>query len=717
MEQRLFEEINDSITSGVTIDLVVDDLVAKGWPADISKKAVDDWIRKHAVVKKDEKTSLKRWLSKYYLIARPAIATVVVLSLIDTAIALLKPWPVKIMADSVFGRIPAWGPLENLTGTTTLLLITSLASVLLFIIGAVFGAFRDYFLLKISFRLNRSIKEESLNHILHLPLFHQQRLAKGDYVYRQNVVTNSLSDLVLGTTAAIIQSILIIVGVLIIMLSINLSLSLISIILLPLLFITIKIIGPKMGFYARKYTENASETSAKISESVDNAEAVQAFTLEQKLITNINQLWFNSYLYTRKNQLWGELLTGINGLLVASATALVMFIGGSAAMHSNITFGDLLIFMTYMGYLIGPVETLIHQITTRNQKLIDVSRIYEVMTDHEGIEYLRQNDHMPKVTGKIEFKNVTYSYNNRPVLMNLNFTITPGKKIAIIGPSGSGKSTILKLLPLFIEPNQGEVLIDDINTQNVSLRELRKNIAWVSQNPQLFNDTIMENLLEGDVDRYVSDQEIAEAVDVSNISEFVLGMPLAFDTPVGENGGSLSGGQKQRISIARALIKNAPIICLDEPTAALDIKSENYIRDSLEKMIQGKTVVMVTHRKPLLALMDEVYVLTTGQLVHVDNFGGLDAYLAKLEGIEQKQASDEIETEKKNITKNENLMNKLKNYFVDTQQRRRQEKRESQNTTQATTLNLAHQTKYAKTVGQSIDPKVTDSEVSVDIKH
>ncbi|HMT19504.1 MAG TPA: ATP-binding cassette domain-containing protein [Candidatus Saccharibacteria bacterium] len=709
MEQKLFNEINASIMNGLTIDLVVADLVAKGWPADISKKAVDDWIRKHAVVRHDEKTSLKRWLSKYYFIARPAIATVVILSLIDTAIALLKPWPVKIMADSVFGRIPAWGPLENLTGTTTLLMITSIASVSLFVVGAIFGAFRDYFLLKISFRLNRSIKEESLTHILHLPLFHQQRLAKGDYVYRQNVVTNSLSDLVLGTTAAIIQSILIIVGVLIIMLSINVNLSLISIILLPLLFITIKIIGPKMGFYARKYTENASETSAKISESVDNAEAVQAFTLEKKLVSHINQLWINSYIFTRKNQLWGELLTGVNGLLVASATALVMYIGGSAAMKSNMTFGDLLIFMTYMGYLIGPVETLIHQITTRNQKLIDVSRIYEVMTDHEGVEYLRQENHMPKVIGKIEFKNITYSYNDRTVLSNLNFTINPGQKIAIIGPSGSGKSTILKLLPLFIEPSQGEVLIDGINTQHVSLRELRKNIAWVSQNPQLFNDTILENLLEGDVDRYVGDQEIADAVEVSNISEFVLDMPLAFDTPVGENGGSLSGGQKQRISIARALVKNAPIICLDEPTAALDIKSENYIRDSLEKMIQGKTVVMVTHRKPLLALMDEVYVLTDGNLVHVNNFGGLDTYLAKLEGIEQKKATEEIKIEKSNKDNDIALMNRLKSYFVEMQRKRHE-----------TLLNAQAMAK-ARNELQSIDhTKITmnsESEGLIEIKH
>lgn len=547
------------------------------------------------------------------------------------------------MADSVFGDQRAWGPLGEYTGTVTLLAITSAMTVSLFILSKIFGVFRDYFILKIGFGLNRSIKEESFRHILHLPLFHQERLAKGDYVYRQNVVTDSLSELVLGTTSVIIQSILVIVGVIIIMLNINPQLTVVSVLLLPLLFVTIKLIGPKMGQWARKYTENASEISSKINEAVNNAEAIQAFTLEDKTVKKVDTLWRNSLHYRSKNMLWGELLEGINGLLVTLATSAVMLIGGAAALRQEVSFGELLIFMTYMGYLIGPVEQLIGQVTTRNQKLVDVSRIYEVMVDHQNIEYLRQDNHMTtQIKGTIEFNNIHYSYNNQPVLQGVNFTIPAGQKIGIIGPSGGGKSTILKLIPLFIEPNNGSITIDGVNTQSVSLKELRKKIAWVSQTPQLFNENIFENLVEGDVDRFVSNEEIEHAVEVSNITEFVEKMPLAFRTPVGEDGGSLSGGQRQRVSIGRALIKNAPILCLDEPTAALDVKSENYIRDSLSQMIQGKTVVMVTHRKPLLDLMDIIYVLDGGQLTDVRNLGGLESYLAQLEGLEQKNARAEI---------------------------------------------------------------------------
>ena len=642
MQEKLFQAIAAEIAKGTPSHLLSEKLVSAGWPQDLVNAEVEKWLNTQPGPK-NKNTAFKIWLSKYYRIAKPSIAIVVGLNLFDTVIALLKPWPIKIMADSVFGAQQAWGPLGQYTGTVTLLAITSAMTISLFIFGKIFGVFRDYFILKIGFGLNRSIKEESFRHILHLPLFHQERLAKGDYVYRQNVVTDSLSELVLGTTSVIIQSILVIFGVLIIMLFINPQLTLVSVLLLPLLFVTIKIIGPKMGVWARKYTENASETSSKINEAVNNAEAIQAFTLEDKIVKKVDVLWQNSLHYRSKNMLWGELLEGINGLLVTLATSAVMLVGGAAALRQEVSFGDLLIFMTYMGYLIGPVEQLIGQITTRNQKLVDVSRIYEVMTDHENIEYLRQNQHMTtQVKGTIEFNNIHYSYNNQPVLQGVNFTIPAGQKIGIIGPSGGGKSTILKLIPLFIEPNNGSVTIDGVDTQSVSLKELRKNIAWVSQTPQLFNENIFENLVEGDVDRFVTNEEIEHAVEVSNITEFVVKMPLAFRTPVGEDGGSLSGGQRQRISIGRALIKDAPILCLDEPTAALDVKSENYIRDSLSKMIQGKTVVMVTHRKPLLDLMDIIYVLDGGQLTDVVNLGGLENYLAKLEGLEQKQAQVEI---------------------------------------------------------------------------
>jgi ATP-binding cassette, subfamily B, bacterial len=642
MYEKLYALIEQYINEGVPPHLISDKLINEGWPEQMVNETLESWLLAHGKISKS--TAFKDWIKKYYRKALPAVGIVVVLNVISVGINLLKPWPTKILADSAFGGLPAWGPLEGYEGTSTLILITSAMTMFLFIFGTLFGVIRDFVLLKIGYWLNRSIKQESMRHIMHLPLFHQERLSKGDYVYRQNVVTNSLSDLVLGSTSSITESIIVIIGVIAIMLSFDVQLTLISVVLIPFLFLTMKLIGPKMGKSAQELTELASETSSKINESVDNAETVQAFTLEDKLLNKITKLWDRGYEVTKKNLLWGELLTGTNGFMIVLATSMVMYFGGSAALRGELTLGELLIFMTYMGYLLSPVENLVEQITSRNQKIIDVNRIYEVLADHEGIEYLRNDIHMPqKISGQIEFQNISYSYNDNVVFKNLNLIVHPGQKAAIIGPSGGGKSTILKLLPLFIEPNSGKVFIDNIDIQTVSLKELRQRISWVSQTPQLFDGTIIDNLTDGDAYREVTNEELMNAIDTANVSEFAAKLPLGLASPAGENGGSLSGGQRQRISIARALVKNAPIVCLDEPTAALDAKSENLIRDSLLEMIKGKTVLMVTHRKSLLALMDIVYVLDNGSLTDVNELGGLDSYLAKLEGIEEEKVEKEVQ--------------------------------------------------------------------------
>ncbi len=258
-------------------------------------------------------------------------------------------------------------------------------------------------------------------------------------------------------------------------------------------------------------------------------------------------------------------------------------------------------------------------------------------------EDLREDRGMPKqMTGAITFRNVNYSYVGQPIFTNLNLHIEPGEKVGIIGPSGGGKSTILKLLPLFLEPDSGQIYIDDYDVQSVSMSDLRRKIGWVGQSPQLFTGSIADNLYDGDIYRQISSDELRHAIDIANVAEFAIKLPLGINSPVGENGSSLSGGQRQRVSIARALIKNAPILCLDEPTAALDAKSENYVRDSLAEIIQDKTVLMVTHRRSLLALMNTIYVLENGVLTNVNDLGGLDYYLQVLEGKTEAQIQAEI---------------------------------------------------------------------------
>lgn len=640
MMPRIYSAIEAAIANGTPPQYVAAQLVAQGWPPSVVNEALNAWLLSHGRLQ--QKTGFKDWVAKYKRKALPATIIVVAISVFSSSFLLLRPWPTKIMVDSAFGTIP---PPAFLSGFSKpgLILATSALTIMIFVVGSMFGLARDYLVLRLGFWLNRDIKEESFRHILHLPLYHQERLSKGDYIYRQNNLTNSLSDLVLDTTSLVVQDVIMIFGVLGIMLWFNVKLTLITIVVLPFLFILVKLFGPALGKISQALTRVASDTSSTITESIDNAETVQSFTLEEKQVNKANNLWWQTYRLSKRGLFWSRGYRFTNSMLIILGTSAVMYFGGTAALNHQMSLGELLIFMTYMGYLLGPVEELAAEVAARNQKLVDVSRVYEVLTDHEGIESLRGDARLPITRGQIQFQNVSYSYNNAPVLSNLNMTIEPGEKIGIIGPSGSGKSTLLKLLPLFIEPTQGRILIDNVDIQTVSLKELRKHIAWIAQSPQLFNESILENLADGDIYRQMTPEEIQEAMRVAYIDEFTNRLPMGVNTTAGEGGGSLSGGQKQRIAIGRGLLKNAPIVCMDEPTAALDSKSENFIRDSIAKLVSNKTVLMVTHRKALLSLMDKIYVMDDSQLKDVNEFGGLENYLQKIMDVEGEHAKTDNE--------------------------------------------------------------------------
>jgi ATP-binding cassette, subfamily B, bacterial len=626
---QLLAAIQEGVSKGVPMDFIGYSLKRAGWPKDMVDAATNDWLLKNGRAQKS--TAFGDWLKRYYRQAKSAIILIVVLNTIASAIALLKPWPVKLLADSVFGPIPAPGPLAQYTGTPTLILVVSLLTLMIFVVGAAFGVFKDFALLRIGFWLNKSIKEESFRHILHLPMYHEGRLPKGDYIYRQNDVTNSLSDLVLTSTSEILESIILVVGVLIIMFSINAKLTLISVIVIPFLVLSIRMFGPVMAGIGKLQVKLSSKIATLITESIDNTEVVQAFTLQERQVQKLNKLWQDNFEISKKGLLWGKGFDFTNGLIVILGTSAVIYLGGTEALNHKFTLGNLLIFMTYLGYLIGPIQDITTQITVRRQKLVSVHRVYEVLNDHEGVETLRADQPLGRVQGQIDFQNVSFNYKDTMVLNHVNLSVKPGEKVGIIGPSGSGKSTLLRLLALYDEPTAGRVLLDGHDVQTVSLGDVRRNIAWVSQSPQLFAASIIDNIVDGDIYRQITPQEIAWASQAANIDEFVKKLPMGMESVAGEGGTALSGGQRQRIAIARALIKNAPIICLDEPTSALDDRSEHMIQESLGALIHDKTVLLVTHRLPLLSLMDTVYVLDQGNLIDVARFGGVEKYVYQMQ--------------------------------------------------------------------------------------
>lgn len=634
IDPRVLDAIDEAVERGIPLQYIAYGLVVAGWPQGLVNESINEWLRLNAHGRMGKRTEFTDWLKKYKRAARKYVYILTAVNLVTSTLVLIRPWPTKVLTDSVFGQEPAPWLLEPYSQTSALILITSSLMLMIFLAGWLTGTFKDYLILWFGFRLNRALKRESFEHILHLPLYHQKRLAKGDYVYRQNIVTNSLADLILGTTSSIIESCIIIVGVLIVMVMLSVKLTLIGVILVPFIYLIMRYYSPKVAKYGRALNENASQTASATTESVDNAETVQAFVLEDAQLQRVDRLWVRQYQLSKQILVLSRLFRGSNSLLIVIGTSTVMYFGGGMALEGKISLGELLIFMTYMGFLLSPIENLASQFAVRGQKVIDIHRVFEVLSDHEGIESLRKDRHFPQTAGAVTFKNVSYAYNQVPVLNNINLQINPGEKVAFIGPSGGGKSTLLKLLPLFIEPSAGQILVSNVDIQTISLKELRQNIAWISQTPQLFNKPLIDNLTDADLHRMIMYEEINKVLAASNVNEFLPRLPLGLETPSGEGGGSLSGGQRQRVAIARALLRHAPYLCMDEPTAALDFQSENIIKDSLRYFLQGRTVMLVTHRRALLQLMDTIYVVENGGIKNVKLHGGLSAYLNRLEGTE-----------------------------------------------------------------------------------
>jgi ATP-binding cassette subfamily B protein len=620
-EQRLTLAIEEGVSKGVPLEFIAYSLTRAGWPKQVVEDAVSKWSQDNG--RSQQLTEFSTWLKKYYAQAKPAMMFMVFLETISSAISLLQPWPTALLANSVFGDTPAPGPLRPYTHTPTLILIVALMTLTIYVVGYIFNTFKDYTLLRIGYWLNRSIKEESFRHIL----------PKGDYIYRQNEVTNSLSDLVLNSTSEIIGSIILVFGVVGIMLFLNATLTIVVVVVIPFLIVSVKFFSPIMAKWGQAMVLLQSDTATLIAESIDNTETVQAFSLEERQVQRLKGLWMQVYEVARHGLLWNKLFGFVNGLMVILGTSVVIYFGGTEALHHHFTLGALLVFMTYMGYVISPIQDITSQITIRRQKLVNVKRVYQVLSDHEGIEYVRQDKRLPAVRGRIDFQNVSLSHSNTTILKQMNLTVQPQEKVGIIGPSGSGKTTILRLLDLYLEPDAGRIMIDGVDIQSISLNDLRKNIAWVSQYPELFAVSIVDNMRDANVSSSISPEDIAWATKVSGLSEFVGKLPMGLDTKVSENSSSLSGGQKQRIAIARALLKEAPIICMDEPTSALDIQSEKLITASIGQLIQKKTVLLATHRLPLLNLMDSVYVLQDGKLINVNNLGGVESYISQMERI------------------------------------------------------------------------------------
>ena len=324
-------------------------------------------------------------------------------------------------------------------------------------------------------------------------------------------------------------------------------------------------------------------------------------------------------------------------------TVIIIFFGGRLALANDLALEDLVAFLLYLGTFYQPITSFGMLNEGIQHALASAERVLEILNEEPEIKDESDAIEIGRADGKLEFRDVSFRYvDNVPVLKNVSFRIQPGQMLALVGPTGVGKTTIANLIPRFYEPDLGQILVDDIDIRKIKLHSLRKQISLVSQDVFLFNGTVKENILYGRPD--ATDEEIIAAAKAANAHDFILELPEGYDTRVGERGVKLSGGQKQRISIARAVLKDAPILILDEATSSVDTQTEKLIQEALDKLTVNRTTIVIAHRLSTIQQADQIVVLKEGEIIemgrHADllEAGGLYSELCKAQNTEQLMA-------------------------------------------------------------------------------
>ena len=503
--------------------------------------------------------------------------------------------------------ISEWGQ------TTTLLFIGIFLGITTFLkTGAYFLAAAT--IIPIRTGVVRDIRNQLYQKITSLPLGFFSEERKGDIIARMSGDVQEIENSIMASLEMLFKNPILIVCYFAALLFISWELTLFTIVIVP-------IMGWFMGWVGRKLKQDSikaqtlwSDTMSQVEETLGGLRIIKAFCAEGKMnrrFDQINTAYRNDIMKVNIRQSSAHPMSEFLGTIMI---VIVLWFGGVLVLNSHTLSGPIFIYYLVMLYsIINPLKDFSKAGYNIPKGLASMERIDKILKAENTIKEPTQPKHLPSFEHQIEFKNVSFKYSEQWVLRNINLTIPKGKTIAIVGQSGSGKSTLVDLIPRYYDVQEGEVLIDGINVKDLGIQDLRQLIGNVNQEAILFNDSFRNNISFG-VENATQEQ-IEEAAKIANAYDFITASEQGFDTNIGDRGGRLSGGQRQRVSIARAILKNPPILILDEATSALDTESERLVQDALERLMKTRTTVAIAHRLSTIKNADEICVLHEGQIV------------------------------------------------------------------------------------------------------
>ena len=541
--------------------------------------------------------------------------------LLRVALDLLKPWPMVFLIDYVLRGDSMPSLLERVISAlpggeskSALIGWSVGGTVLVFLLSWFAGLLATYSSISLGQRMTYDIAADLFAKLQQLSLHFHARKSVGDSIRRVTGDCGCAAIIVKDALLPAVSSVVSLVLMFGILWQIDAGLALVAIAVVPLMALTFaRYAKPMMD---RSYVQQEAEGKIYdvVEQSLSAMAIVQAFGRETYNQNRFAAATSETLAATRsltRIQLEFKLLLGT---ATALGTAAIVWLGTRDAWAGTLTVGDIVLFLSYLGSLYAPLETLAYTSSTVQGAAGSARRVWEILHTETQVKDKPGAAALSKASGHVRFENVTFGYEPaRPVLRNISFEAKPGETIALVGMTGAGKSTLVSLLPRFFDPWEGRVLVDAVDVRDVRVKSLRQQIAIVLQEPFLFPISIAENIAYGNP--HATSAQIEAAACAANAHDFICRLPQAYQSVIGERGATLSGGERQRLSIARALLKNAPILILDEPTSALDAETESAVMEALGCLTQGRTTFVIAHRLSTIRRANRIMVLHEGQLI------------------------------------------------------------------------------------------------------